>query len=149
VRSSNPRVQLSELLLAYEFASSDAPFDHYAVIDPDTGAVYCWSSDSKVEDELPADIETSERYVDVPDKRSLDLGRNLVLSFADQEIPAEYEIIVGFFRSRGAYGRFKGFLESRNLLQRWYDFEANETEKALRLWCQENGIDIVDEPSVA
>jgi hypothetical protein len=30
------------------------------------------------------------------------------------------------------------------MLQRWYDFEAAAIERALRAWCQENGVELTD-----
>ncbi len=48
------------------------------------------------------------------------------------------------FRKKGAYGRFKHFLESNDMLQTWYDFENEQEEKALREWCKENGIEVSD-----
>ena len=50
------------------------------------------------------------------------------------------------FHKRGAYARFKDLLQRKNALDRWYDFEAEATEAALREWCEINGITI--EPGV-
>jgi hypothetical protein len=38
--------------------------------------------------------------------------------------------------------KFKDLLDRKDLLQAWYDFEAAETEKALRAWGEENGLAI-------
>ncbi len=142
-------VKLSELLCALEFASANAPFEHGAFIDRDTGAIRYLSSEIDVEEEIPDDLETSDRYIEIPHKNDLNLGRNLVLLFADETIPDEYETIAAFFRKKGAYARFKDFLEARQLLERWYSFEARETEKALRAWCSKNGVALANEPSAA
>jgi hypothetical protein len=32
------------------------------------------------------------------------------------------------------------------MLERWYEFEQRATEQALREWCDENGIQLVDAP---
>jgi len=48
------------------------------------------------------------------------------------------------FRRRGAYGRFKSLLERRGVLDEWYAYEARHRESALRQWCAENGIALVD-----
>lgn len=50
------------------------------------------------------------------------------------------------FRKKGAHRRFKDFLEDHGQLENWYAFEAGEAEKALRSWCDEQGIVLVDEP---
>jgi hypothetical protein len=36
-------------------------------------------------------------------------------------------------------------LESEKVLEKWYKFEAESVEKALRDWCAENGIRIIEE----
>lgn len=146
------RIRYSELLQAFEFVSFGAPFEHSAFIDPDTGAIYCVSSEIEIEEELPDDLatpddlETSNRYIEVPHKNDLDLGRNLALSFTAEEIPGECETVAAFFRKKGAYARFKDLLGARDLLEHWYAFESRETEKALCLWCLENGIELIDKP---
>jgi hypothetical protein len=40
--------------------------------------------------------------------------------------------------------RFKDLLKSQAFLEKWYQFEAEAIEKALRDWCAENGIQIAD-----
>ncbi|MDG5978282.1 hypothetical protein H010_23731 [Hydrogenophaga taeniospiralis CCUG 15921] len=72
----------------------------------------------ELEDEPPTALETSSRYLATPHhKNELDLGRELVLAFVAQELPGEYDRCADFFRRRGAYGRFKGYLESRDVLE--------------------------------
>jgi hypothetical protein len=53
--------------------------------------------------------------------------------------------IESFFRQRGAYARFKAFLERHQLLDRWYAFEAVATRRALEVWAADNGFVVVDE----
>jgi len=48
------------------------------------------------------------------------------------------------FSRRGAYRRWKDFLDANGLLEKWYTFENEATEQALKTWCQENGIPIED-----
>lgn len=143
------KLRYSDLLDAFEFVSSGAPFDSRAFIDRDTGTIHYLSPEFDFEEEVPDDLETSDRYVEVPHKHDLDLGHNLVLSFVEQELPGEYETVSEFLRKKGAYGRFKDFLNSRNQLERWYEYESRETEKALRLWCDENAVELTDDSSVA
>ena len=133
-------VKYAELLDAFEFVSSGAPFEHSAYICADTGAIYWASSMIELEEKVPDNFETSDRYIAVPHKNDLNLGRNLALSFVEQELPDDYNTVAGFFRNRGAYSRFKDLLESRGELEKWYMFEASAMETALREWCQENGV---------
>jgi len=48
------------------------------------------------------------------------------------------------FSKRGAYQKFKDLLERRKALERWYDFEVKATEQAVRKWCEENSIELVE-----
>ncbi|MGH8602631.1 MAG: hypothetical protein ACREXR_07595, partial [Gammaproteobacteria bacterium] len=89
---------------------------------------------------VPDNLETSDRYIAVPHKNDLNLGRKLALSFVEQKLPDDYNTVAGFFRNRGAYSRFKDLLESRGVLEKWYLFEASAMETALREWCQENSV---------
>jgi hypothetical protein len=136
-------VLFSDLLDAFEFANAGAPCESSAFINLDTGAIHYKSDMIELEEELPEDLETSDRYIALPYKNELDLGRELALSFVEQELPNEYERAVGFFRSKGAYGRFKNLLESRGVIEKWYAFDAQVTEARLSEWCQEHGIQLI------
>ena len=110
----------------------------------DTGRIYWQSDDLDLDntEELPDDLDTSDRYIAVPHKNDLNLGRRLVLAFADQELPDDADTIGNYFRRRGAYARFKDLLHARDALQRWYDFEECATEAALLAWCEANDIQL-------
>lgn len=142
---STPIVKFSELVEAFEFANSGPEYEIEAFIDPETGRIFIVSDLLDEEDEVPDDFETSDRYIGVPHKNELDLGRDLVFSFVDEELPDEYETVSGFFRRKGAYGRFKDLLDARGVLEKWYAYEASAIESALRHWCAETGIEIADE----
>lgn len=132
-------VKFEDLALAFEFVSSGAPDEHEAFVSLDTGAIH-WNVD---DEEMPDDLD-SERYLAIPHKNDLDLGRELVLRFAEERMPQRYDRIDGIFRSRGAYGRFKDLLEAEGRLDEWYAYEAAATARALREWCQENGIHVIE-----
>jgi hypothetical protein len=104
----------------------------------DTGAA-CWTSafDPR-DDEVPDDLEISARYLAIPHGNDLDLERPLALRFVAQELPDQTERVAECFRHKGPYARFKNLLEAKGLLQQWYKFEANATDKALREWCAES-----------
>ncbi len=141
---ANVKIKFSELLDAFTFSSASLALDCYAYINLDTGAIYLVSDDIDVntEQEMPDDLETSDRYLPVPHKNDLDLGRTLVFSFVKEEFPDDYDTVKDIFRSKGAYGRFKDFLDARDRLQNWYDYESSKTEEALRAWCKENDIEV-------
>jgi len=139
-------INATDLRAAFEFVSAGAPLEHSAYICLDTGKIYSQSISAGLEEEvdLPEDLETSDRYIAVPHKNDLGLGRRLALAFVDQELPDDHDTAAGFFRRRGAYGRFKQLLHARGMLQPWYEFEDRAMEKALLAWCEENGIRPVD-----
>ena len=110
----------------------------------DTGAVL-WHSDGFDElGPLPEDIDDADRYVAVPDKRDLGLGKPLALEFARMHLPDCYEQVCAMFSRRGAYARFKDLLDRRGSLDAWHQWEADQTRQALRVWCADNDIELAD-----
>ena len=83
-----------------------------------------------------------EKYISIPDKRELDLGKPLVLDFAREFLPVDFDEVRHIFSRRGAYRRYKDLLVRRGALERWYDFSNKSEETALREWCAENGIEL-------
>ena len=138
-----PSVKYEDLELAFDFVSSGASMEHNAYISLDAGTIHWVSGDDALGEELPSDFDTSDRYIAIPHKNDLDLGRQLVTRFAEIELPDHSGKIRGFFSNRGAYARFKDFLASIGRLEAWYRFERETTEKALTEWCRENGVQVV------
>ena len=136
-------VKYEDLSAAFDFVSFGAPFEHRAFVSLDSGAIYWISEMSSIDEEdLPDDLETSDRYIAIPHKNELDLGNNLALRFAEEQLPHRYVTIAAAFRHKGAYARFKDLLAAEGCLEKWYAFEAGSTERALRDWCKENQIDV-------
>ena len=133
------KVNYNDLFLAADFVSG-ARAGASAYVCTETGAIHLVSS--SIDEEVPDDLETSDKYLAVPSKRDLDLGFRLVLSFAADEMPDDYDEIGGIFRKKGAYGRFKDFLARKGALEKWYAYEENATGAALRDWCEENGLEL-------
>ena len=138
-------VPFNELLEAFEFADFSSG-ENRAYLDPRTGRLYVVSDLDDPEDpieEVPEDLETSKVYIALPDRRHLNLGRPLALSFVEEALPDQWETAAEIFRRKGAYGRFKALLARHGALQSWYAFQAAATERALREWCEDNGIALV------
>ena len=137
-------VKISELELAYDFVSSVEVFTHSAYISRKTGKIF-WESDFTDEiEEHPEDLGDPEHYIAVPHKNELDLGKRLVMRFVASQLPQEYDNVEDTFRHKGAYSRFKAMLESKGVLDTWYEFEENETKAALKQWCEEEGIELIE-----
>ena len=138
-------IKYDDLSAAFDFVSFAAPMEHHAYLSLDTGVIYWLSEGSPLEEEdVPADLETSDRYIAIPHKNDLDLGSNLALRFAEEQLPHRYASVEAFFRHRRAYARFKELLTAEGCLDKWYAFEAESTEKALRSWCAENEIQVAE-----
>ena len=86
------------------------------------------------------DIEDHLDYIAIPDKHELDLGTSLVWKYVDKEIPTLYPKVREIFSRKGAYRRFKDFLDDNGILDSWYKFESEQTRAALIEWCRENKI---------
>lgn len=119
-----------------------------AYIDRETGRIH-WAEDEGVLDpdeaEVPDDLGDPERFIAIPHKNELDLGKHLVMDFAARALPDLYRDVQACFRGPGAYGRFKELLADEGKLEEWYRFEQEATEQALREWCEAEGIRLVDE----
>jgi len=141
-------VSFREILDAFEFVSVGGGVgEHQAFLCRQTGKIF-WRSElsdfDELEDELPDDIEDGEKYLEIPDKRELDLGKPLALDFACQVLPKDFDEVRRLFGHRGAYASFKQLLARRGVLDQWYDFEQKATERALREWCEINSIALTD-----
>lgn len=143
--SEQPPVKLSDLEDAMMFVSSGEEFGNAAWLCRATGEVL-WHADEVFADygPLPKDIDDENRYVAIPDKRDLDLGKPLALEFARTHLPESFEQVRGIFSHRGAYARFKDLLDRHDSLDAWYQWEQDETRRALRQWCADNDIELAD-----
>jgi hypothetical protein len=137
----------SDIINAFEFANTDGGAGEFgAYVCKQTGEIYYQTEDldnEESEDELPEDIEDATKYIPLPDKRDLDLGKPLVLDFAREFLPDDFDDVRYFFSKRGAYPKFRALLARRGAIDRWHAFEAKATERALRDWCALHSIDIV------
>lgn len=133
------KIDFKELMLGFDYLNSAEPFEHEAVVDRTTGEVFCFSDFG--DEEKPEDIE-DEKYLSLPHKKDLGLGRELVFDFVIKNIPGEIETVESIFSKRGAYSRYKDFLANKELLDAWYQYEEQRQEAALREWCADHKIDL-------
>ena len=135
-------VQYSDIEHAFFFVSSESYGLHAAVLNKETGEIY-YRSEMSDWNEIDDDLDW-EYCIEIPHKNDLELGHELVYEFVENYLADDYERVRQMFRKKGAYGGFKHFLESKDMLQTWYDFENEQEEKALREWCKENEIEVSD-----
>ncbi len=133
------KIKFQDIDLTFDYVSSSQPLMNSAYISKTTGQIY-YHSEMYDSDELPEDIYESNDYIEIPHKNDLDLGQNIVWQFVNEEIPGLTDKIRDFFSRRGAYSRYKSFLEEIGLLQRWDDFENERQTRVIREWCEENDI---------
>ena len=116
-------VSFNDILEAFEFVSAGGMGEHQAFLCRQSGKVYWHSELSEDLEELPDDIDDSEKYVPIPGKSELDLGKPLVLDFTRQFLPDDFDEVRQIFNKRGAYAKFKDLLDRRGIRDQWYDFE--------------------------
>jgi hypothetical protein len=134
-------IKFSDIEMAYEFANFGSPEEHSAYLCKETGEIFYYSEYGEADEEMPDDLE-DEKYIELPSKRDLRLGKELVLDFIAEQLPDELHVVSAMFQRRGAYARFKGLLEDRGVLQQWYEYEGRAQAAALRQWCEDNGIEV-------
>src|ERR1700739_2952118 len=117
-------ISFRELQEAFEFVSAASGGEHQAFLCTRSGKIYCHSELADDLDPLPDDIDDPGKFLPLPDKRDLDLGKPLALDFARQFLPADFNDVRQIFSRKGAYARFKDLLDRRGVLGQWYAFEA-------------------------
>jgi len=104
------KIKLSDVEMAHDYVSSDQPLMNSTYISKRTGQIH-YHSEMYDSDELPEDIYESDDYIEIPHKNDLDLGQHLVRQFVNREIPGLANTVRGFFSRRGAYSKYRSFLE--------------------------------------
>jgi hypothetical protein len=140
-------VSFQKILNGFEFAASGGIGEYQAILCRQTGKIYLRSEVSDFDepiDELPEDVEDDEKYIALPGKRELGLGKPLALDFAREFLPRDFDEVRDIFDRRGAYAKFRALLIRTRTLEQWYDFESKATKRALREWCELNSIAVVD-----
>jgi hypothetical protein len=135
-------VNLQELLDAFEFVSAGDEGEGEAFISLQSGEIF-WRGDYEdSENPPPEDLDDPEQYLAVPHEYELDLGNALPIRFAEEVAPDLVQQVQDCFSRMGAYSHFKALLEPQGLLQRWYEYEEQAKESALREWCADNDIQL-------
>ena len=134
-------MKFSDLEEAFDFVGGAAPCERTAMICAQTGQV-CLRSELGGFDEIPDEAYDSDSWREIPHKKELGLGRDLVFSYIAQRSPADLDRVRSIFCRRGAYSNFKGLLEERGLLEEWYEFENDRQKEAILEWCRVEGIEV-------
>ncbi len=132
-------IRFSDIHDAFLFVSSAGYGMCTAVLCKATEQIF-YRSEMADLDEIEEENLDLSKCIETPHKNDLDLGNSLVFEFVEIHLPGEYNRVRQIFHKRGAYGRFKNLLESRQLLKAWHEFSEQREEHALRQWCIENEI---------
>jgi hypothetical protein len=131
-----------EIEAAFAFVCAGRLSSHQAFLDRQTGRVLL-RSEQDAPGAIPAPTADG-RFLALPGRVELHLGKSLVVSFVKERRPAALAEVYGMFCSRNAYVRFGEFLERAGLRGEWERHERDATERALRAWCREAGIALAD-----
>jgi hypothetical protein len=134
-------ISFDDIENAFFFVSMDQQFMNNAYLCKETGEIF-YTSEMGDSDELPEDINDPEKYIAIPHKNELDLGKAPVIEFTSEYLSEELDKVYSIFRHKGAYSRYKDLLERKGALEDWYKFENERQELALKEWCRENNIEI-------
>jgi len=137
-------IKFEDIEFSFDFVSSAQPCMNEAYLNIHTGETYWHSEFGDNEEELPDDIDDTSKYIALPHKNDLDLGKRLALKFSYKFLPEKAEEIETIFHKKGAYSNFKNILEKSGNIQHWYDYENKAQEYALREWCKINKIKLND-----
>ena len=128
----------SDLYGAWDYACFCNDFESAAYVNVKDEKIVVLPSEENAE---PGERKKAEQelkngeWTELPRKRDLGLGRDLVFRFAEEHLSVrEQRFVAGLFSRSGAYGNWRDFLESKDLLIAWHQFEDAEKEKALKEW---------------
>ena len=134
-------ISFDDIENAFFFVSMDQKYMHDAYLCKETGQIF-YTSELVDSDDLPEDIDDPDKYITIPHKNDLELGKSLVIEFTSEYLPEALDRVYSIFRSRGAYSRYKDLLDEKGLLDKWHRFEDERQKVALKKWCRENSIEI-------
>lgn len=136
----------------FKFSDIELAFDLVSMVDGEQEAYLCldsgdilYFSEVGESDDPPEDFEFSDRYIAVPTKRDLDLGRSVVTDFVDAHAAHVRDEVRDIFSRRGAYGQFKALLRRHGIEDQWHAFENHREAEEIRAWCHEHGIALDEE----
>ncbi len=137
----NNTMKFDDVELAFYYVSSNQPFINNAYISRTTGEVY-YISEMGDSDTLPDDIDDEDKYISIPHKNELGLGRELVFEFVSNFLPNDIDQVRNIFTKKGAYSKFKQLLDRQRKLEMWHQFNEARQKAVLIDWCEENDIPI-------
>ncbi len=137
------KIKFSEIESAFELVGYGGYGENTALLDKKTGTFYFHSEYGDFE-EIPDEIWEADETLKIPHKNDFDLGLRLVFRFVDEFMTDDYNRVQTIFSRRSAYAYYKDLLADRGLLDAWYTYENAATQKAIREWCVDEGLELED-----
>jgi len=128
-------MKLSDLEDVFMYVGGATFGEHTAMICPSTGQI-CLRSELGEIDEIPEAAYESDLWFEIPHKKELGLGHDMVFLFVAQHAPVDLDRVRRIFSRRGAYSNYKDLLTERGILEEWYEFEETHTREAILEWCR-------------
>ncbi|HDL18173.1 MAG TPA: hypothetical protein ENH29_03880 [Bacteroidetes bacterium] len=94
--------------------------------------------------ETAREILETDHYIQLPDQFDIDeyeMMERFCLSLTDRKLR---ETMYRSIKERGAFKRFKNNIQRFDIADDWYDFRDNIMKVIAREWCEENGVDCVN-----
>jgi hypothetical protein len=105
-------ISFNDIENAFFFVSMDQQDMHNAYLNKETGQIF-YTSELGDSDEPLEEVDYSDKYITIPHKNDLELGKALVIEFTSKYLPEDLDKVYSIFRSRGAYSRYKDLLERK------------------------------------
>ena len=94
-------ISFDDIENTFFFVGSAQQSEHNAYLCKATGEIY-YTSEIGDSDQLPDDINDPDKYISIPHKNELDLGKALEIEFTSEYLPEEMETVYSIFRRKGA-----------------------------------------------
>ena len=80
-------------------------------------------------------------YIGLPSK--FDLNEYRIMESFIIEVPSEKqkEVLLNAIKGKGAFAKFRKYVEQFNLLEKWYEYDNNALTEFAKNWCRENEIE--------
>lgn len=128
----------SDLLEAYESFAGISDYEATVFVNIEKEKIVLWYAEGLVDDEEHERVEcelTQGKWMELPKKQELNLGVKLVFRFANAYFSEDdIQKVSRIFSRKGAYQKWRSFLESKDMVQEWYRFRDEEQDKALKRW---------------
>ena len=124
------------------YVSSGMMLSTEAYISRESGEIFYVSDDPDLNVGNPKDLDNYEKYIEVPGKVELGIGKRVVFQFVSKVMPEKLDEVERIFCRKGAYSRFRSLLERNRKLEEWYKYESESMKKELGYWAEEEGFEL-------